>query len=191
MIVTIDTDKIFKLGLTPDEYTLLQLIHNKGYLSAKKLVQKTPTLTSSTLDKLVAKKLIHYTGVLPGVIDPDHIILRNSFIGETTKDDQFDELLRVYPSTVLRPDGQQDYLKTNLINCRKLYNQLIKKDEVLHKQIMECLKFEVRDRINTNKMGYMKRLYKWLSTEEWRAYLDRLTESTVETIDLGYGLKLE
>lgn len=190
MIVTIDTDKMFKLGITPDEYTLLQLIQNKALVSAKRLIQKTPTLTSSTLDKLVEKRLIHNSNPL-GVIGVDHIMLRNTFIGEVKKDDFFEELLLEFPGMVLRPDGTKDYLKTDLNKCRKLYIQLVKKDDVLHKQIMECLRLEVIERNATNKMGYMKRLHRWLDSEEWKIWQQKLGDSAIETIDLGYGLKLE
>jgi hypothetical protein len=191
MIVTIDTDKMFKLGITPDEYTLLQLIQNHALISAKKLIQKTPTLTSSTLDKLVEKRLIHNSNP-KGEMDVCRIMLRNTFIGVIAKDDYFEELLLEYPGKVVRPDGTNDYLKTDLNKCRKLYTQLIKKDEVLHKQIMECLKLEVRERNRTGKIGYMKRLPKWLLSEEWKTWQLQLGENTsIEAIDLGYGLKLE
>ena len=191
MIVTIDTDRMFKLGITPDEYTLLQLIQNKGLVSAKKLVQKCPeTLTSSTLDKLVEKRLIHNTAP-KGTVDVNRIMLRNEFIGVASKDDYFEELLLEFPGMVSRPDGTKDYLKTDLNKSRKLYTQLVKKDEVLHKKIMECLKFELSERHRTSKMGYMKRLYKWLNSEEWKTWQALLGDSDTETINLGYGLKLE
>lgn len=191
MIVTIDTERMFKLGLTPDEFTLLQLIQNKGLISAKRLVQRCPnTLTSSTLDKLVEKRLIHNTAP-KGTVDVTRIMLRNEFIGVVTKDDYFEELLLEYPGMVNRPDGTKDYLKTDLNKSRKLYSSLIKKDEVLHNKIMECLRFEIRERSRTNKLGYMKRLYKWLFSEEWKTWQALMGDSDVETIDLGYGLKLE
>jgi hypothetical protein len=191
MIVTIDTDKMFKLGITPDEYTLLQLIQNHALISAKKLVQKTPTLTSSTLDKLVERRLIHNSNP-KGEMDVDRIMLRSTFIGEVKKDDLFEELLLEYPGMVVRPDGTKDYLKTDLNKSRKHYTSLVKKDEVLHRQIMECLKYEIRERNKTNKIGYMKRLYKWLTSEEWKSWQAQMVEtSSIETNDLGYGLKLE
>ena len=191
MIVTIDVDRMFKLGLTPDEFTLLQLIQNKGLISAKRLVQRCPsTLTTSTLDKLVERRLIHYTAP-KGTVDVNHIMLRSEFVGVVTKDDYFEELLLEYPGMVNRPDGTKDWLKTELNKSRKLYSSLIKKDEVLHKKIMECLRFEIRERSRTNKLGYMKRLYKWLLSEEWKIWQALMGDSDVETIDLGYGLKLE
>jgi len=190
MIVTIDIEKMFKLGITPDEFTLLQLIQNKALISAKKLIQKVPTLTPSTLVKLVEKRLIHNSNQ-NDEMDVNRIMLRSAFVGVVTKDDYFEELLLEFPGKVVRPDGTGDYLKTDLNKCRKLYIQLIKKDGVLHKQIMECLKFEIRERHRTNKMGYMKRLPRWLATEEWKVWQQQLGESSVETIDLGYGLKLE
>ena len=190
MIVTIDTDKMFKWGITPNEYTLLQLIQQKALISAKRLVATTPSLTSSTLDKLVDKRLIHNSNP-KGEMDVCRIILRSTFIGEVKKDDFFEELLLEFPGMVIRQDGTKDWLKTDLNKSRKLYLQLIKKDEVLHKQIMECLKFEVKERNRTNKTGYMKRLFKWLSSEEWKNWQAQLGESNIETTDLGYGLKLE
>jgi len=190
MIVTIDTEKMYKLGITPDEYAFLQLIQARAFASAKKLVEHTPTLTYSTLEKLVDKRLIHHS-YSDGTLDVSKIVVRNSFTGEVKKDDLFEELLLEYPGKVIRPDGTSDYLKTDLNKSRKLYIQLVKKDEVLHKQIMECLRLEVRERTRTNKLGYMKRLYKWLSTEEWKVWQQRLEEVSTDTFELGYGLKLE
>lgn len=190
MIVTIDIDKMFKFGITPDEYTLLQLIQNHALVSARKLIQKTPTLTSSTLDKLVEKRLIHNSNQ-NGEMDVNHIMLRNTFIGEVKQDDLFEELLLEFPGKITRPDGTTDWLKTDLNKCRKLYSQLVKKDTVVHKNIMECLKFEVRERNRTGKMSYMKRLPKWLATEEWKVWQQQLQDVDTETFELGYGLKLE
>lgn len=190
MIVTIDVEKMFKLGITPDEYTLLQLIQNRALVTARKLLQKIPTLTTATLEKFVEKRLIHNTNK-PGEMDVSRIMLRNTFIGEVKKDDLFEELLLEYPGKITRPDGTTDYLKVDLNKSRKLYGQLVKKDELLHKQIMECLKFEIRERTRTNKMSYMKRLYKWLITEEWKGWQLQLGERDTDAMNLGYGLKLE
>lgn len=193
MIVTIDTDKMFKLGITPDEYTFLQLIQNKALTSARKLVDKVPTLTYSTLEKLTQKRLIHHSqepgAVVP--IDVSKVIVRSTFTGEVNKDDLFEEFLLEFPGKIIRPDGSHDYLKTDLNKSRKLYGTLVKKDEALHKQIMECLRLEVATRTRTGKLGYMKRLYKWLTTDEWRVWQSVLQESNVGTDELGYGLKLE
>lgn len=190
MIVTIDVDKMFKLGITPNEYLLLQMIQNRALVSAKKLVDRTPELTTSTLDKLVEKRLIHNSNH-SGEFDTTRIMLRNKWIGEIKKDSFFDELVRIFPSTVIRPDGIKDYLKTDLNKCRRLYTQNVKKDEVVHNEIMECLKLEIRERQRTGKMSYMKRLPNWISSEEWTAWKAQMDESSTETIDLGYGLKLE
>lgn len=190
MIVTIDVERMLKLGITPDEYTLLQLIQQRALVSAAKLIQKCPTLTSSTLDKLVEKRLIHNLNQ-KGETDVTRIMLRNNFIGVVAKDDYFEELLLEFPGMVIRPDGTKDYLKTDLNKSRKLYTQLTKRDSVLHRQIMDCLRFEIRERIRTNKMGYMKRLFKWLNSEEWKSWQAQIADSNVETNDLGYGLNLE
>jgi hypothetical protein len=143
------------------------------------------------LEKLVTKRLIHHS-CSKNKIDVERIVLRNTFLGEVKRDDLFEELLIEFPGKVVRPDGTSDYLKTDLNKSRKLYTQLVKKDAVLHKQIMECLKLEIRERSRTNKLGYMKRLPKWLITEEWKIWQQFLGEDTdIATLDLGYGLKLE
>jgi hypothetical protein len=191
MVISIDIDKMFKLGLTPDEFVLLTLIQNKALVSAKKLITKTPSLTSSTLNNLVSKRLIHNFNQ-EGQTDPNRIMLRNKFIGEVKQDDFFDELLRKYPARVIRPDGTSDFLKTDLNRTRKAYISLVKKDEALHRLIMECLELEVSERTRTNKMSYFKKLPKWVASEEWNSWKDLLTNKTnIEISELGYGLKLE
>lgn len=190
MLVTIDVDKMWKLGLDPNEYTLLSLIQNHATVTAQKLFDSTPGLTSSTLDKFVKKRLIHNSNI-DYETNMSRIMLRERFVGELKKNDQFDELLQLYPAFATRPDGTRDYLKTDLNRSRKLYLSMIKSDAALHNTIMDCLKLELRERNRTNKSGYMKRLYSWLNTEEWLAWKERLPELEVGTIDLGYGIKLE
>lgn len=189
MVVTIDVDKMFKMGLTPDEYLLLQLIQNHALVTAKKLVTKMSTLTTSTLERLVAKRLIHNSNQ-PGEMDVSRIMLRNTFIGELKKDELFDELVKEFPGTIIRPDGTKDWLKTDLNKCRKLYTALVKHDEVLHNNVMACLRLEKFERNRTGKMSYMKRLPNWINSQEWDSWKERLLDSHVETIDLGYGLNL-
>lgn len=191
MIVTIDTEKMYKFGIDANEYALLQLIQTRMLSSAKKFVDNVPALTFSTLEKLTNKRLIHHSHLLGEKLDVSKIAVRSTFTGEANKNDLFEEFLLVFPGKVIRPDGTADYLKTELNKSKKLYTQLVKKDEVLHKQIMACLKLEVSERNRTNKLGYMKRLYKWLLTEEWKVWQQRLDELSTDSFELGYGLKLE
>jgi hypothetical protein len=191
MVINIDMTKLFRLKLTAGEYTLLCLLAERKVLLAKQYVENDSSITSLTIHNLIERKLIHATEQENGV-DVTKIIVRNIFLDEIKKGDLFDELLAHYPIKVTRPDGTVDYLRNDLTRCRKLYNQLIKSGEVIHTEVMQCLAYEVYDRTSSNKMGYMKKLHKWLTSEEWQTWKQKLDE--VEIIgynELGYGLKLE
>jgi hypothetical protein len=191
MVINIDMTKLFRLKLTAGEYALLCLLAERKVLLAKQYVENDSSITSLTIHNLIERKLIHATEQENGV-DVTKIIVRNIFLDEIKKGDLFDELLAHYPIKVTRPDGTVDYLRNDLTRCRKLYNQLIKSGEVIHTEVMQCLAYEVYDRTSSNKMGYMKKLHKWLTSEEWQTWKQKLDE--VEIIgynELGYGLKLE
>ena len=195
MIIPLDLAKIERLGITCGEYAMLYLLANKKIDTAKHLVEQDSTITPETIQNLVKKRLIHASDQESGV-DVTKMIVRNSILTEVKRGDLFDDLVAQYPIKVTRPDGTLDYLRNDLTRCRKLYNQTVKSGEATHKEIMDALTYEIYDRTNSNKLGYMKRLHKWLTSEEWRTWQHKLEEvSVIDRADynstLGYGLKLE
>jgi hypothetical protein len=195
MVISIDMVKLSKLQITVGEYALLYLLANRLIATAKHLLELDSSITPETIQKLVKKKLIH-AAKQGDTIDITKIVVRSAFLDEIKKGDMFDELVAHYPIKVTRPDGMVDYLRNDLTRCRKLYNQTIKGGEAEHKEIIDALKYEIYDRTNSNKMGYMKRLHKWLTSEEWQVWQQKLKEvNMIDRADyfstLGYGLKLE
>jgi hypothetical protein len=190
MVVDINIDKILKLGITADVYMLLYLIHKKNYLVANKYLAKNPILTKEVLDDLINKRLIHNSN-LPGECNPEKIQIRDIFVQNVIKPTGFyDEFLEHFPIKVLRPDGNTDYLRTDLKRCKVIYNKMTKGDREIHNNIVRCLDEEVKIRNATNQMKFMKRLPKWLASEEWETWRLKLEDSEPDTTSLGYGQNL-
>ena len=53
----------------------------------------------------------------------------------------------------------------------------------MHDHIMNCLKFEVSQKLATGKIGYMKRMWKWLTSNEWEIYDEQMKEETKPTVE--------
>ena len=88
----------------------------------------------------------------------------------------FDEFYELYPSYITRVDGTKDYLRSNVKQARKYYESLVGSNETLHRHIIKCLKSEISEKLITGKIGYMKRMWKWLTNHEWEIYEDRINE---------------
>ena len=194
MVIAIDLARLAKLEITCGEYVMLYLIANRNIATAKQFVERDTSITPDTIQKLIKLKLIHASD--QETVDVTKIIVRSKFLDEIKKGDVFDELVAHYPIKVTRPDGIVDYLRNDLTRCKKLYMQTIKSGEVTHKEIMDALAYEIYDRTNSNKLGYMKRLHKWLTSEEWHTWQQKLKEvDVINRADynstLGYGLNLE
>lgn len=192
MVVDIDTKKLFKLGISAEEYFVLKTIEKRGYAILDKYFETYPVLNDSVLNKLVNLKLIHNANK-KNKYDCRKIIIRNKF-KEDTKDlfDLFQQFYNLYPLKVTRPDGSVDYLRTDKTRCRKLYNDKLKRSEAIHEEVMESLRHEIEERTKTGSLQYMKRMPKWLASEEWTVWKQKLDEERdLDVSDFGYGLKLE
>lgn len=97
----------------------------------------------------------------------------------------FDEFYEVFPVYVIRPDGTKGFLRANVNKCRKEYNRIIGKSKAMHEHIMACLRYEIDNKMQTGKIGYMKTMWKWLTQHEWECYEEQMNTETTEY--LGYG----
>ena len=46
----------------------------------------------------------------------------------------------------------------------------------MHEHIMNCLKFEIDNKMITGKLGYMKTMWKWLTQHEWEVVEEQMTD---------------
>lgn len=88
----------------------------------------------------------------------------------------FDEFYELFPSYITRVDGTKDYLRSNKQKAKTYYESLVGSNITLHNHIIKCLKSEVSEKLVTGKIGYMKRMWKWLTNHEWEIYEDRIIE---------------
>jgi len=189
MVVDVNIDKILKLGISADTYIMLYLIYKKNYIMANKVLAKNPILTKEVLDDLINKRLIHNSN-LPGFSEPQKIQVRDAFIENVIKPTCFfDEFLEHFPVKVTRPDGNTDFLRSDLKRCKVIYNKIIKGDRELHNDMLKYIDGEVKLRTQTNQMKFMKRLPKWLASEEWEIWKVQLDNPTSDS-PLGYGQNL-
>ena len=192
MLLQVDIKHLLKYRLTADEYIIIQLLYDKKfdeynqYLSNYSIVEK-----ELLFNRLYKSGLIKDTNQ-PNEYKPEFIELDNWANVMLAKGDYFDEFLQHYPTTITRPDGTKDYLRTDTNRCRLIYNRITKGNQALHNHIVECLKYEVRLKTSDGSMKYMKRMPKWLASEEWKISEQRMKDDKSEPniINLGYGNNL-
>ena len=96
-------------------------------------------------------------------------------------DSMFDEFYETFPVYVIRPDGTKGFLRANVNKCRKEYNRIVGKSRAMHEHIMDCLRYELDDKMRTGKLGYMKTMWKWLTQHEWECYEEQLKVKEEDT----------
>lgn len=134
-------------------------------------------------------------------------LINNNFITVTTSSDNkiykttdklknysnrektwFDEFYEVFPVYVMRPDGTKGFLRSNINKCRNEYKKIVGKSRAMHEHILECLKFEVNNKMMTGKLGYFKTMWKWLTQHEWEVIEEQLQYEQGETVnENSYG----
>jgi hypothetical protein len=187
MVVEINTDTLIEFKLTANQFLLAQLIYegSLGTISSLKL-EFGEKVIQEDLDILISagylRKSINTYFVTP------------EFIRTVRKEGMFEELLALYPTSVVRVDGSKDYLRVGIARCKTRYNNIIKKSKAKHDNILKCLQLEIETRTRENSLAYMKRLANWLTSREWEAWEPRLEEAISENnerITSNYGEELE
>lgn len=106
----------------------------------------------------------------------NQVISKTDKLKELLKEDKsmFDEFYDQFPVYVLRPDGTKGFLRANINKCRKEYNSIVGKSRAMHQHILDCLSYEIEDKISTGKLGYMKTMWKWLTQHEWETIEEQM-----------------
>lgn len=106
----------------------------------------------------------------------NQVISKTEELDNLLKEDKsmFDEFYDQFPVYVIRPDGTKGFLRSNINKCRKEYNRIVGKSKAMHEHIMNCLKYEIDNKMQTGKMGYMKTMWKWLTQHEWETIEEQM-----------------
>jgi hypothetical protein len=165
MILEIDTsilDRIPNLSINQLVFLTLVLSDIKNI---NQDIQKLLSLVNEEeIQELESRNLITTSNV-----DNTNVISKTLYLDELLKEDKsmFDEFYDQFPVYVIRPDGTKGFLRANINKCRKEYNRIVGKSKAMHEHIMNCLRFEIDNKMLTGKIGYMKTMWKWLTQHEW------------------------
>lgn len=187
----VDIKTLKDYNISPNQYTLSYLLHKQEYIDFHKLkdiIGEEKTIEElSQLDDRSFIKIKENADPL----DPSNISIRNKFLFIIEEGDYFDELVENYPIKVFRPDGTKDYLRSDLNRCRKNYKK-IAPSRKKHQRVLKALEFEKKVREMEDSWKYMKKLPKWLSSEEWKVFEERMKdEQEKDGEQLGYGQDLK
>ena len=187
MLVEIDTNVLIEKELTANQFILAYLLHIGDFSTLEKLCAK-----GHDVDELVENGYIHNGNELDtkDSIDFSKLVLKTKFENIIETGDFFDELVETFPVKVRRKDGTEDYLRSDLARCRKLYNKITKHKKLIHNHILSCLVFEVEYRTRNSNLAYMKKLPKWLASEEWKVYEQLMLDQVNKEEEKSYGQEL-
>lgn len=179
--MTIDLDINFlkyEPNLSIGQLLFLSLVKNDNQTNHQEVSQIVNLFVESEIQDLIDRGLLTVTvGRTKKVYKLTSKVI--SFIKNLPEvKSLFDEFYELYPSYITRVDGTKDYLRSNVKQARKYYESLVGSNETLHRHIIKCLKSEVSEKLITGKIGYMKRMWKWLTNHEWEIYEDRINEQT-------------
>jgi hypothetical protein len=195
MLLQVDVNYLLKNRITVDQFLIAQLIYEKNY----ELLNLYLDLYSSEELKNIFLGLVK-TGLIDNYnyndqYDFNKFIIKPYFVSILAQGDFFDEFIQTFPAFIIRPDGTKDYLRTDLNRCRRTYNKITNNKYAIHLHILQCLQFEIAIKRKEGKLAYMKRLPRWLASEEWKCYEQRIKDENLESLsnteELGYGNKLE
>lgn len=168
MILEIDTsilDRIPELSI--NQLVFISLVLNDNQIKSQDIHKLLSRVNEEDIQGLIQRNIITET------ISGDNKIYSPSeeLLTQIKKDEQsmFDEFYETFPIYVTRPDGTKGFLRSNINKCRKEYNRIIGKSKAMHEHIMDCLRFEIDEKMRTGKIGYMKTMWKWITQHEWES----------------------
>jgi len=184
----VDIKTLVDYNISPNQFLLAYSIHknDKDFHNLKDIIGEKET--ENELKKLEDKGFIKIKDE-KNILNFTSIDIRNKFLFIIEEGDYFDELVERYPIKVFRPDGTKDYLRSDLSRCRRNYKK-IAPSRKKHKRILDSLEFEKKVREKEDSWKYMKKLPKWLSSEEYKVFEERMKDEEKLDEDLGYGQTL-
>lgn len=185
MILEIDTSILDRIPtLSINQLVFLTLVLN----DIKTINQDIQRLLSLVNEEEIQE--LETQGLISIQYDRDtQVISKTEKLEELLKEDKamFDMFYDQFPVYVMRPDGTKGFLRANVNKCRKEYNHIVGKSKAMHEHIMNCLKYEIDERMRTGKIGYMKTMWKWLTQREWETIEEQMKVETPSQNYYNYG----
>ena len=187
MILEIDTSILDRISdLSMNQLVFLTLVLSDNQTINQDIQKLLSLVNEEEIQELESRKLI-----TTKVVDDTTVIKKTKELEELLKEDKsmFDEFYDLFPVYVIRPDGTKGFLRANVNKCRKEYNRIVGKSKAMHQHIMNCLSFEIDNKMLTGKIGYMKTMWKWLTQHEWETYEEQMKVEEPIISD-SYGTEL-
>lgn len=174
MILELDTTLFDIFGeISINQLVFLTLVMNENQSNNQDVHKFLSRISENEIQELINNNLISFTTSGDNKIySPTEELMLNLKQDKTL----FDEFYEVFPVYVTRPDGTKGFLRSNINKCRKEYNKIINKSKAIHEHLMQCLRYEIEDKLMTGKIGYMKTMWKWLTQHEWEVIEEQMKE---------------
>ncbi len=95
-------------------------------------------------------------------------------------EDEFNELVGLYPKSSKWNNGRTVPLSKNLPECKKLYIKILNTGNISHQEIKACLKAELAERERTGTQQYQPSLLIWLNESGWENYKELALQPVYE-----------
>lgn len=175
MILEIDTSLLQKIeNLSINQLVFLSLVLDNNQKSYQSIMSIIRLVSDNEIQDLIDRNLILKSTKNEKVIYKPTKDLTEKL---TPKNILFDQFYNVYPTMVIRPDGTKGFLRSNVKKCREYYNKLVKGNPELHNRILSALNYEISDKTITGKLGYLKTMWKWLTSHEWELIEEQMKDN--------------
>lgn len=188
-MIEIDINFLLKHNITANQFLLFRLILDRAIGTINSLYTDI-SLLEIDIRNLINKRFIQYE-YNGGNINITEIIPKPTFVNLYKNDIWFDEFLALFPTSVIRPDGSKDYLKTDLVRSRKAYDKLVGKNRSKHDLVIQSLALELQEKIRYGKMGLFKKLFNWITSEEYLAFSQNIEQPSEQNMEVLYGQQLK
>ena len=179
MILELDISLLKTLNLSINQLAFISLVLSENQKDHQDIQELLSRVNEEEIQDLIQRNIIVTQTMNNGI----SYQLSDDIINTLRKrnDSMFDEFYETFPVYVIRPDGTKGFLRANVNKCRKEYNRIVGKSRAMHEHIMNCLRYELDDKMRTGKLGYMKTMWKWLTQHEWECYEEQLKVKEEDT----------
>lgn len=179
MILELDISLLKTLNLSINQLAFISLVLSENQKDHQDIQELLSRVNEEEIQDLIQRNIIITQTMNNGI----SYQLSDDIINTLRKrnNSMFDEFYETFPVYVIRPDGTKGFLRANVNKCRKEYNRIVGKSRAMHEHIMDCLRYELDDKMRTGKLGYMKTMWKWLTQHEWECYEEQLKVKEEDT----------
>lgn len=192
-MLELDTETLAHYKVNAHQFLVAYLVYKRQFQKLQNYLEDTSSEITEADIKALKKSGLIKNNNTDEVFYVHRLEATPSAMAVFATGDFFDELLDHYPTSVIRPGGNRDFLRTNLKNCRAIYKRITKEKKLIHDHIVRCLDYEVNLKKQDGSIAYMKKLINWLNGREWEAYEQALEEDKKKQSQqkVSYGTTIE